>query len=35
MRLYPESPDRTNLELAESRPVANGVVLQTYRPVVA
>ena len=28
-----ESPERTSLELAESRPIANGVVLQTYRPV--
>ena len=35
MRVYPESPDRTNLELVESRPVANGVLLQTYRPVAA
>ena len=35
MRLYPESPDRLNLELAESRPVENGVVLQTYRPAAA
>jgi dihydrofolate reductase len=31
IRVYPETPDRTNLELAESRPVPNGVVLQTYR----
>ena len=30
-----ESPDRTNLELVESRPVPNGVLLQTYRPVAA
>jgi len=30
-----ESPERTSLELAESRPIANGVVLQTYRPVAA
>jgi dihydrofolate reductase len=35
MRLYPDSPDRLNLELVESRPVPNGVVLQTYRTVAA
>jgi dihydrofolate reductase len=34
-RLYPESPDRTNLELVESRAIENGVVLQTYRPLAA
>ena len=35
MRVYPETPDRTNLELAESRPIENGVVLQTYRTAAA
>jgi dihydrofolate reductase len=35
MRVYPETPDRTNLELAESQPIANGVVLQTYRTATA
>lgn len=35
MRLYPDSPDRTDLELVESRQVPNGVVLQTYRPATA
>ena len=34
-RLYPESPDRLNLELVESRTVPGGVVLQTYRPATA
>jgi len=34
-RLYPESPDRLNLELVVSRPIENGVQLQTYRPVAA
>jgi dihydrofolate reductase len=31
-RLYPESPDKLALELASSREVTNGVLLQTYRP---
>ena len=30
-RLWPETPDRTTLELASSRPIDNGVVLQEYR----
>ncbi len=34
-RLYPETPDRLNLELVESRTVPNGVALQTYRPAAA
>ena len=33
MRLFPERPDLIELDLAASRPLANGVVLQTYRPV--
>jgi len=33
MRLFPERPDLIELELAASRPLANGIVLQTYRPV--
>jgi hypothetical protein len=33
MRLFPERPDLIELELAASRPLAHGVVLQTYRPV--
>jgi dihydrofolate reductase len=32
MRLYPESPDKLALELVSSRAVANGVLLQSYRP---
>jgi dihydrofolate reductase len=35
MRFYPDSPDRMDLELVESRQVPNGVVLQTYRPATA
>ncbi len=31
-RLYPESPDRADLELVSSKTVENGVLLQTYRP---
>ena len=30
-RAYPDSPDRTTLELASSRATGNGVLLQTYR----
>ena len=30
-RVYPDSPDRTTLELASSQATANGVLLQTYR----
>ena len=30
-RLYPETPDRLDLDLGECRTVANGVALQTYR----
>ena len=33
MRLFPERPELIELELAASRPLANGIVLQTYRPV--
>jgi dihydrofolate reductase len=33
-RLYPESPDKLALELVSSREVSNGVLLQSYRPVV-
>jgi dihydrofolate reductase len=31
-RLYPDTPDKTDLELASSQALPNGVVLQTYRP---
>ena len=31
-RFYPESPDTLALELVSSREVANGVLLQSYRP---
>ena len=31
-RLYPDSPDRTTLELLSSRTLESGVLLQTYRP---
>jgi dihydrofolate reductase len=31
-RVYPESPDRLNLELVSSRALQTGVVLQTYAP---
>jgi len=31
-RLYPESPDRLNLELVSSRALQTGVVLQAYAP---
>ncbi len=31
-RLYGESPDKIALELVESLPCSNGVLLQTYRP---
>ena len=31
-RLFPESPDKTVLELADTRPFESGVVVQTYRP---
>lgn len=31
-RLYPESPNRIDLELASSRTLDNGVLLQSYRP---
>ena len=31
-RLYPDSPDRTTLELLSSRTLGSGVVLQTYQP---
>ncbi len=31
MRVYPESTDRTTLELESSKTVANGVLVQTYR----
>lgn len=34
-RLFPETPDRTELRLVSSRAVANGVLLQTYRTDVA
>lgn len=30
-RVYPETPEPTKLELASSRAIENGVVLQTYR----
>jgi len=33
MRVYPEAPKPTKLELASSRAIENGVVLQTYRVV--
>jgi dihydrofolate reductase len=32
MRLYPETPQKTPLQLVASRALENGVVLQTYRP---
>ena len=31
MRVFPERPDLIELELASSRSLDNGVVLQTYR----
>jgi dihydrofolate reductase len=31
-RLYPETVDKRKLTLVSSQPLANGVVLQTYRP---
>lgn len=31
-RLYPDTPDKTRLELASSKALASGVLLQTYRP---
>src|SRR5665213_1129866 len=31
-RLYPETVDKRKLALVSSQPLANGVVLQTYRP---
>ncbi len=31
MRVYPETSDPVRLELVSSRPIENGVVLQTYR----
>jgi dihydrofolate reductase len=31
-RLYPETVDKTTLELTASTALANGVLLQTYRP---
>jgi dihydrofolate reductase len=33
-RLYPETPKPMKLQLASSRPIHNGIVLQTYRVVV-
>jgi dihydrofolate reductase len=33
-RLFPDSPDKLELELASSRALATGVLLQTYRPAV-
>ena len=30
-RLYPDSPDKTKLELADTRPFSSGVVANTYR----
>jgi dihydrofolate reductase len=33
IRVYPETPELTKLELASSRAIENGVVLQTYRVV--
>lgn len=32
-RVYPEGPERLDLELVSARPIDGGVVLQTYRPV--
>jgi len=32
LRLYPETDEKLELELVESRPLPNGVLLQTYRP---
>ena len=34
-RFYPESADKLALELVSSREVANGVLLQSYRPTAA
>jgi dihydrofolate reductase len=31
IRVYPDAPEPTKLELASARPIENGVVLQTYR----
>lgn len=35
MRLFPETTDKTALELVASRAVASGVVVQTYKPAAA
>jgi hypothetical protein len=35
MRLYPETPQKIPLTLADARVLENGVVLQTLRPVAA
>ena len=32
LRIYPESPEKTLLELVDSRPLPGGVLAQTYRP---
>lgn len=32
VRLYPETDEKLALEMVESRPLPNGVLLQTYRP---
>lgn len=32
LRIYPESPEKTSLELVESKPLPGGVLAQTYRP---
>ncbi len=31
-RLFPENPEKTTLELLFSKPLPNGVLLQSYKP---